>query len=152
VSIHLEHETSIQAPVELVFDLALDVDVHAASLASNKQCAIAGVTTGRVDVGEQVTWRATHFGIPFTMTTEITQLVRPHRFVEEQVDGAFRRFRHAYTFTTTGTSTVLTVQLDVEAPFGVLGRAAEQILLQRHFRQLIQRRATYLKTEAERRT
>lgn len=149
MSIRFVHETSIQAPVELVFDLALDVDVHAASMSSNKQRAVAGVTTGSVDLGDQVTWRATHFGMPFTMTTEITELMRPQRFVEDQVKGAFRVFRHEYTFRATDAGTDMTDHLEVQAPFPGLGRMIELVFLERHFRQLIQARARYLKTEAE---
>jgi len=35
-------------------------------------------------LGDQVTWRARHFGIVFQMTSAITEYQPPKRFVDEQ--------------------------------------------------------------------
>lgn len=63
---------------------------------------MGGVTAGRIGLGEEVTWRAVHFGLPFTMTSRVTELERPLRFVDEQVRGPFRSFRHEHRFEATG--------------------------------------------------
>jgi uncharacterized protein YndB with AHSA1/START domain len=55
--------TRIEAPIEQVFDLARDIDLHARSMAHTNERAVAGRTSGRIRQGETVTWRATHFGI-----------------------------------------------------------------------------------------
>lgn len=64
--------------------------------------AIGGVTSGSIALGETVTWRARHFGIWFTMTSRITSLERPNRFVDEQVRGPFRSFHHEHVFARRG--------------------------------------------------
>jgi hypothetical protein len=50
----------VRAPVELCFDLSVDVDVHQASVASNGERAVVGVTSGRTNLGDEVTWEARH--------------------------------------------------------------------------------------------
>lgn len=39
---------------------------------------------GRIGLGETVMWRATHFCIPFTMTSSVIELERPYREVEAE--------------------------------------------------------------------
>lgn len=73
----------IKATQPAVFDLSLSVDAHLESMAGSRERAVAGVTTGSIGLGEEVTWRAVHFGLPFRMTTRIIELERPTRFVDE---------------------------------------------------------------------
>jgi hypothetical protein len=59
----LELSTYINAPVEICFDTARSIDVHMASTAHTGERAIAGRTSGLIELGETVTWRARHFGV-----------------------------------------------------------------------------------------
>jgi len=68
------------------------------SMATSGERAIDGVTTGIIGLGETVTWRARHFGITWTMTTTISELDRPNRFVDRQRRGPFEEFIHEHTF------------------------------------------------------
>jgi hypothetical protein len=77
VTVEFEHLTTIAAPIEVVFDLSLDIDAHLASMADSGERAIGGTTSGLIGLGETVTWRARHFGIPFTMTSKVTEWERP---------------------------------------------------------------------------
>jgi ligand-binding SRPBCC domain-containing protein len=105
--------------------------------------------TGRIGLNEEVTWRATHFGIPFTMTSRVTALDRPRRFVDEQVRGPFRRFQHEHVFEPRGSGTVMIDRVSFGAPLG-LGWAAERIALAGYVCRLIEKRASFLKVAAER--
>lgn len=78
----------IDAPIELVFDLSFRDRCAPASTVDSNERAIAGVTTGGIGLGQQVTWRA-HLGVPFSMTSKITEHERPCRFVDQQTTGAF---------------------------------------------------------------
>jgi hypothetical protein len=51
----LEFETRIAAPPEVCFDLSLDVDAHMASTFPSRERAIAGVTSGVMRLGDEVT-------------------------------------------------------------------------------------------------
>src|SRR5699024_12438311 len=104
--------------------------------------AVAGVTSGQIGLGEQVTWRARHFGIWFTMTSRIEALERPHRFIDSQVSGPFRSFVHEHTFQDLGGSTVMVDTITLAAP--VLGRPAEAPVLVPYIRPPARARPDYL--------
>src|SRR5579864_8872805 len=96
----IEEFTLIQAPVERCFDLARSVEVH---LAGNVHCgetavALAGVTSGLIGLAQRVTWRAKHFGVWQTLTTQITALEPPAYFQDKMVQGIFRFMKHDHFF------------------------------------------------------
>lgn len=152
MTVRFEHETLIDAPTETVFDLALDIDAHRDSMVASNERAIAGVTTGRIGLGETVTWRATHFRIPFTMTSKVTALDRPHGFVDEQDRGPFRSFHHEHLFEPADGGTRMVDRVRFDAPLGPIGRLVERVVLATYLSKLIAVRAQYLKAEAERRS
>lgn len=149
MTVRFEVEITIAAPPAVVFDLSLDIDAHRASMGRSNERAIGGVTTGQIALGEDVTWRATHFGIPFTMTSTITDLERPLRFVDQQMRGPFRSFRHEHLFRPTGSGTVMIDRIEFRAPFGPIGSIAERLLLGRYLQNLIETRNDYLKQQIE---
>ncbi|BDZ63551.1 SRPBCC family protein [Agromyces mangrovi Wang et al. 2018] len=128
--------------VEEMLDISLDIDAHVSSMAQSGERAVAGVTTGRIGLGETVTWRARHFGIWFTMTSEIAELERPSRFVDRQVRGPFRAFTHVHEFETSGTGTRMTDRITVASP--IFGRLAERVVLVPYLRRLIAKRNAHL--------
>lgn len=145
--IHLE--TRIEAPIERVFDLARDIDLHARSMAHTGEEAIAGRTSGPIGLGETVTWRARHLGRWWTLTSRITVVERPTRFADEQASGPFARFEHTHTFGSMAGGTLMTDDWDHTSPFGPLGRLADRLFLGRHMRRLLETRNAALKAEAE---
>ncbi|MFF4779657.1 hypothetical protein ACFY05_43280 [Microtetraspora fusca] len=90
--------THVMAPPERVFDISLNMDVHAASMAGSSEEAVGGVTAGNLKLGDAVTWRARHFGIRWRLTSMISVYDRPGYFVDEQVSGPFKRWYHAHYF------------------------------------------------------
>ena len=145
--IHLE--TPIAADRERVFDLSIDVDVHMASTAPSNERAVAGVTSGAMTLHDTVTWRARHFGVPWRLRSRITQHERPHRFVDEMVSGPFRRWRHVHRFETTPTGTRMVDDVDYAAPFGLLGRMVEAVVLHDYMTRLLEARNAHIKAVAE---
>jgi ligand-binding SRPBCC domain-containing protein len=136
--------TESALPRELLFDLARSVDAHTASQKSAGERAVAGVTEGLIGVGEQVTWRARHFGIPLQMTSRITALDFPASFVDEQVRGPFKAFRHVHEFEATTTGSIMTDRVEFTAPLGFLGRLVEKLVLRRYLERLIRDRSRFL--------
>lgn len=152
MTVRFELSTTIDAPVPSAFDASLDIDAHLASMESANEEAIGGVTTGRIGLGETVTWRARHFGIVWRMTSTISELDPPHCFVDEQVRGPFRRFRHVHRFEPRGAATVMRDEIEFDAPFGPLGVLVERLVLRRYLTRLIVERNRYLKTTLEARS
>lgn len=134
--------TRANAPVEQLFDVSLSIDEHVASMDRSGEQAVGGVVSGSIGLGETVTWRARHFGIWFTMTSRITSLERPHRFVDEQARGPFRSFRHEHSFAPDAAATVMVDTLTIASP--IFGRLAERLVLVPYLRRLIRRRNAYL--------
>ena len=128
---------------ERLFDVSLDIDAHLASMSASDERAVGGVTAGPIGLGETVTWRARHFGVRFTMTSRITALQRPGRFVDEQIRGPFRSFRHEHLFEEDGDGgTVMTDTISLASP--VLGALAERLVLVPYLHRLLVQRNRHL--------
>jgi ligand-binding SRPBCC domain-containing protein len=127
-----------------LFNLSRSIDAHKDSMARSREEAVGGVTSGLIALGQEVTWRAWHFGLPIRMTSRIAEMQAPHYFVDEQVRGPFLRFRHVHEFSEVPGGTVMVDRIDFAAPFGLLGRAAEKLFLARYLRKLIETRNLHL--------
>lgn len=134
--------TEAPCAVEALFDLSLDIDAHVASMSQSGERAVGGVATGRIALGETVTWRARHFGIWWTMTSKVTALDRPARFVDQQVSGPFRTFVHEHRFEQVAGGCRMTDTVTVGSP--VFGSLAERLVLVPYLRRLIARRNAHL--------
>lgn len=121
-----------------MFDISLDIDAHVRSMARSRESAVGGVTTGWIGLGETVTWRARHFGIWFTMTSKITELDRPHRFIDEQVSGPFAMFVHEHLFEDTLDGCRMSDTITIASP--IFGAAAERLVLVPYMQRLIRQR------------
>ena len=88
----------IAAAPAVCFDLARSVDAHVASTSATGERAVGGVTTGLLNLGDEVRWRARHFGVTQELTSRITALDRPNHFRDEMVRNTFRRLVHDHHF------------------------------------------------------
>jgi ligand-binding SRPBCC domain-containing protein len=143
-------ETFVAAPIERVFDLARDIDFHQWSVAHTGERAIAGRRSGPIGLGETVTWRARHFLIFWSLTSQVTAFDRPDSFVDEQLNGPFRYFRHEHRFEALAGGTKMTDKWRHRSPLGPLGRLVDRLVLDRYMRRLLETRNASLKREAER--
>jgi ligand-binding SRPBCC domain-containing protein len=143
-------ETVIRAPRERVFDASLDVGMHTGSMAASGERIVGGVTSGVMGPCDEVTWAARHFGVPWRMTSRITGYRRPEWFVDEQVRGPFRRWRHEHAFTSTSDGgTLMRDVVHFEAPFGLVGRLVTAFALRRYMIRIIVERNEYLRRQCE---
>lgn len=145
----IELRTDIAASIQTVFDLARSIDVHMGSMGKSRERAVGGVTTGLIGPGQCVTWKARHFGVPFTMTSAIVTMEVPTAFVDEQTRGPFRSFRHEHRFEVNGDATVMHDSIAFTSPLGLLGRLVDRIGLERYMTKIISERNAFLKTAAE---
>jgi ligand-binding SRPBCC domain-containing protein len=147
--VRIELTTLIAASAERCFDLSRSIDVHMASTNWSGERAIAGVTSGLIGLGQEVTWQGRHFGLTLTHTSRITSFDRPLHFQDCMVRGAFRSFCHDHYFESSPGGTRMWDLMQFEAPCGWLGRIVERVLLEGHMRSLLQRRNQYIKQIAE---
>ena len=139
----------INAPIEVCFNLARSIDVHMESTSHTNERAVKGRTSGLIELGETVTWEATHFGIRQQLTSIITEFESPNRFVDEMVSGAFKRFRHEHVFELKDGGTLMSDVFDYTSPMGALGKLADILFLKSYMERLLIRRNAYIKNYAE---
>ena len=143
-------QTEIKADRELVFDLSRSIDLHKISTEHTNETAISGKTSGLIGLTETVTWRAKHFGIYQTLTTEITAFDRPNSFTDEMLKGAFKSFKHEHIFETLNNGGTLMIDLfDYKSPLGLLGIAADFLFLKKYMTNLLVKRNETIKSFAE---
>jgi ligand-binding SRPBCC domain-containing protein len=146
-TIHLT--TTIKAPIERVFDLARNLDLHKISTGNSKEEAIGGKTSGLINEGEEVTWLATHLGVRQTLTTMITKMERPSYFQDVMKKGAFKKMMHDHIFEQQGDFTIMKDVFYFESPAGILGQLFNAVFLQRYLQNLLEERNVVIKEYAE---
>lgn len=145
----IELLTEINAPIEKVFNLSRSIDLHMESTKQTGEQAIAGRTSGLIELGETVTWRAKHFGIWQDLTSKITEFDQPYFFVDEMVRGAFKSFRHEHHFSQVDGQTLMKDIFVFESPFGVLGKLFNWLTLKKYMTNLLETRNKVIKEAAE---
>lgn len=142
-------ETTINAPIERVFDLARSIDLHQHSMGHTNERAIGGVTSGLINMGQTVTWEAVHFGIRQCLTSKITVCERPEHLQDIMVDGAFEGFTHDHFLSETASGTLMKDIFDFSSPFGLLGMAVDFLFLENYMTGLLKKRNLDIKQAAE---
>lgn len=145
----IELETIIHADLETVFDLARSIDLHKVSMATSNEEAIAGKTSGLIELGESVTWRAKHFGVYQTLTSRITAMTRPDFFMDVQEQGIFRYFEHRHFFESVPEGTRMLDLFEYTSPLRILGKLADVLIVKRYMTRLLSSRNAVIKKVAE---
>ncbi len=142
-------ETTINAPIERVFELSRSIDLHAESMSHTDERPIAGKTSGLINLGETVTWEATHFGIRQQLTSKIT-IYEPYvKFGDTMVSGAFARFDHEHFYEEIDGKTLMKDIFDYDSPLGFLGKIADFLFLESYMTSLLEKRNETIKRVAE---
>ena len=145
----IQVETRIAAPAMRVFLLSLSVDLHMESTAPTREQAIEGVTHGIMGPGQSVTWRGRHFGVMLRHTSLIARYEPPFCFEDVMTHGMFTSFTHCHTFRPSPEGTCMEDDLTFRAPFGILGIAAERIVLRSYFTRFLEHRDAHIRSVAE---
>lgn len=145
--IHLT--TIIEADINTVFDLARDIDLHQKSTSKTNERAIAGRTSGLIEEGETVTWKAKHLGIVQTLTTKIVSMNKPSDFTDSMVKGAFKSMKHQHIFKQEGKNTIMTDIFEFQSPFGMIGKIFNKLFLENYMKNFLLERNKLIKTTAE---
>ncbi|WP_163407866.1 SRPBCC family protein [Flavobacterium ajazii] len=141
--------TKINASLKTVFDVSRNIDIHQQSAAPSKEKAIAGITSGLINLNETVTWRGKHFGFYLTHKSRITAMTFCDYFVDEMEEGKFKSFRHEHFFEEINGVTIMTDQLQYETPFGIIGKLFDTMFLTNHLIYFLLERNKTLKKIAE---
>ncbi len=137
----IEINTVINAPIQVVFDLSRSIDFYEKSTERTSEKAIAGKTSGLIELNETVTWKAAHFGIPQKLTSKITFLRQPDVFVDEMTQGIFRSLCHQHLFLEGEEGKTLMIDIfEFESPLGILGKCANRLFLRKYLENFLEER------------
>lgn len=142
-------ETIINAPIERVFDLSRSIDLHTLSALETNEKAIAGKTSGLIEEGEFVTWRAKHLGIYQHLTVKITKLERPYLLEDKMLKGAFSKMQHRHKFESFGDQTKMIDIFAFQSPFGIIGKFVNKLFLKKYMTDFLITRNMEIKKVAE---
>lgn len=145
----IELATEIKAEKKIVFDLSRSIDLHKISTQHTNEEAVAGKTTGLIELHESVTWKAKHFGVYQLLTSKITEFESPHYFIDEMENGAFKWFIHKHIFVDTKNGTLMTDIFEYESPLGFVGICADKLFLKKYMINLLEKRNKTIKEFAE---
>ena len=145
----IELITSIRSTPEICFDLSRSIDLHQISTAKTNEKAIAGTITDLINLGETVTWEATHFGITQKLTSKITAFKRPFHFRDEQVKGAFSSFTHDHFFEQQNDMVIMKDIFDFISPLGIAGNIFNKLILTKYLTKFLNDRNNVIKAYAE---
>ena len=146
-TIHLT--TIIQASIKTVFDASRNIDIHQQSTSKTNEVAIAGVTSGLINLNETVTWRGKHFGFYLTHKSRITVMTFYDYFVDEMEEGKFKAFKHDHFFEEKNGVTIMTDKLQYETPFSIYGKLFDYLFLKKHLTTFLLERNNVLKKVCE---
>ncbi|GGB85554.1 hypothetical protein GCM10007424_27020 [Flavobacterium suaedae] len=142
-------DTYIKADIKIVFDLSRSIDLHLVSAAQTNEKAIAGKTSGLMELGETVTWQAKHFGVTQKLTVIIADLQSPDYFADEMIKGVFKTMRHEHFFKTIGKQVKMTDVFAYTSPLGILGKLADALFLKNYMSSFLKKRNEIIKEIAE---
>ncbi|MFD0964775.1 SRPBCC family protein [Pseudofulvibacter geojedonensis] len=142
-------QTKIKAPIDKVFDLSRNIDVHMKTMSHTQEKAIDGRTSGCIELGETVRWRGKHFGFYVEHESIISALEKPNHFTDEMVDGHFKWLKHNHIFKEENEQTTMIDHFSYQTPFGIFGWLFDQLLLKKHLTTILEKRSEQIKELAE---
>jgi len=145
----IQLETIIDADIKICFDLSRSIDLHQISTAKTNEKAIAGITSGLINLNDTVTWEAVHFGIKQQLTSIITQFNSPFHFRDEQQKGAFKYFCHDHYFKVQNGKVIMTDRFEFSSPFGIIGKLFDKLILKYYMKSFLLERNQVIKEFAE---
>jgi ligand-binding SRPBCC domain-containing protein len=141
--------TFIKAPPERVFDLSRSITLHTVSMQHTNEKAVAGRTSGLIELNESVTWRAKHVFKTRFLETRITAMIPYSLFTDEQLKGDFKMMKHEHHFKVHEDGTLMTDIFFFESPHGFLGTLVNFLFLKKYMQKLLQKRNLVIKDYAE---
>ena len=149
-------ETFIIAPPQMCFDYARDIGLHCETMKETGERAVGGTTSGRIKLGESITFEGKHLGLRRRLSAEVVEFEAPTLLVDKMTKGPFKALKHIHEFenvTQDGQNgTMMRDTLQWTSPLGPLGILANILIVKRHLRKVLKRRNARLKALLERQT
>jgi len=103
---------------------------------------VVSVMPEPVQKGTLIEYRLKLHGIPLHWTSQIVEWNPPHKFVDLQLQGPYKLWRHTHVFTAEGGNTRIHDEVLYSLPLGVLGRMAHTMLVSGDIKRIFTFRAS----------
>ncbi len=107
------------------------------SLVVDEQTADYPPMSVGLEIAHPIRW----FGLSVQWRSRITEYDPPRRFVDEQIRGPYRSWRHEHSFEDAGNRTLMRDRVQYELPFGILGEITRRLVVARQLRSIFDYRA-----------
>jgi ligand-binding SRPBCC domain-containing protein len=128
---HFHSEQWVARPLEGVF--AFFSDARNLEAITPRQLKFHILTPGpiRLEAGARIDYQLTLYGVPVKWATLIERWEPPHEFVDVQLRGPYKVWRHTHRFLAEGQGTRMIDDVAYELPLGPLGRMVEALWARR---------------------
>ena len=128
---HFHSEQWLDRPLEEVF--AFFSDARNLEAITPRQLNFRILTPGpiRLEAGARIDYQLTLYGVPVKWATLIERWEPPHEFVDVQLRGPYKVWRHTHRFLAEGQETRMIDDVAYELPLGPLGRMVEALWARR---------------------
>ncbi|MCL5746037.1 MAG: SRPBCC family protein [Acidobacteria bacterium] len=129
-------ECSMVAPVSIQRAFAIFEDPYNLARITPPWLRFRVSSKERVEMrrGAGIEYTIRWVGVPFSWKTVIVEYEPPDLFVDGQVRGPYRIWRHQHTFRAVEGGTEIADRVDYALPFGWLGAAVHNLLVARQLR------------------
>jgi ligand-binding SRPBCC domain-containing protein len=116
---------------------------------SRKERFTSGAGANLIGKGETISIIAKHAGRTRLSMLKITDLDRPSLFIEEQVKGDLRNFRHEHHFKSAENGTIIIDIVEFGNPKDILGKILGKIYFKNYLEELLHKRNEIIRSYAE---
>ena len=128
---HFHSEQLVGRPVDEVFAFFSDANNLEAITPRQLNFRILTPDPIRLAAGVRIDYQLTLYGVPLKWATLIESWEPPHEFVDVQLRGPYRAWRHTHHFVAEGAGTRIVDDVDYELPLGPLGRLVDALWTRR---------------------
>ncbi|HST78696.1 MAG TPA: SRPBCC family protein [Verrucomicrobiae bacterium] len=107
---------------------------------------VISVAPEPIQKGTLIEYRLKLHGLPLRWTSQIVEWDPPHKFVDLQVQGPYKLWRHTHLFIPEGGNTRICDEVLYSLPIGPLGRLAHSLFVRQDVERIFAFRASAVRT------
>lgn len=138
-------ETFIEQPLETVFEFFSQAENL--DKITPKFLKFQFITPLPIEIKENthIDYKLHLMGVPFKWKTLISVWQPPHKFVDIQLKGPYKKWEHTHEFKEMDGGTLMTDRVEYQLPFSIFGRMAHGIFVEQQIKDIFAYRKEMMK-------